>query len=166
MKRLTSLCIALLFASLQAMAQQTENNLATHLFRENVQQASLMFHPANSLLSMQQGPDNRDYSFYNKRSRTHRIIGLSLLGGGVVLGLSGVLVVNNENSNDYTRDDNTASTLFVLSAATGIASIPFMILAHANKSKAKAALKTQGAYIPGKGIIPVTGLSLSLSIGR
>lgn len=113
---------------------------------------------------------NDEYEMYNRRSRTMRVTGLSLLGVGLISGVTALLIATNNDSNRsyeaIDRDDRTSTTLFVVSAATGIASIPFMILAHANKSKAKAALKTQGAYIPGKGTIPVTGVSLAISIGR
>lgn len=109
----------------------------------------------------------KGYDFYNTKSRNQRIIGLSLLGAGLVLGVSGILVSsNNNNTTDYVQRDRTISTLFILSGATGIASIPFMILAHDSKNKARAALSGQKTFIPGKGNSYVTGLTVSIPIGK
>jgi len=114
------------------------------------------------------GPD-RDYKYYVHQSRNRRIIGLSLLGGGLICGVSAILISSNNSSRDYAvvqRTDRTVETLFILSAATGIASIPFMILAHASKNKARAALAGQKTFIPGKATKYVTGITLSIPIGK
>jgi len=110
----------------------------------------------------------KDYDYYNRKSRTLRITGLSLLGAGLVLGLSGLLVASNDNYTDYEGRDRTIRTLFVLSAATGIASIPLMVLAHVNKSKARALLSTQKTSfgIPGKAEKNIVGLTLSIPVGK
>ena len=41
-----------------------------------------------------------------------------------------------------------------------------MILAHANNHKARGDSENQGAYIPGKGVIPVTGITVAMQIGK
>lgn len=110
----------------------------------------------------------KDYDYYNRKSRTLRITGLSLLGAGLVLGLSGLLVASNDNYADPEGRDRTIRTLFVLSAATGIASIPLMVLAHVNKTKARASLSSQKTAfgIPGKAEKNIVGLTLSISVGK
>jgi len=107
----------------------------------------------------------KDYDYYNRKSRNQRITGLSLLGGGLLLGVAGALV-SSSNANSYQSNGQTAVALFIISAAAGLTSIPFMILAHASKTRARAALSTQKTYIPGKGNNYITGLSVSLPIGK
>jgi len=121
----------------------------------------------NRLASASNGYD-KDYDFYNRRSRNLRITGLSLLGGGLVLGVSALLVSGNDNNSYSDSRDRTITTLFVLSAATGIASIPFMVLAHVNKSKAKLAMKNQptGFGVPANVNKNITGLTMSIAIGK
>ena len=114
------------------------------------------------------GNNEKDYNFYNRRSKNQRIIGLSLLGAGLVLGVAGILVSSNDNYTDNEKRDRTIRDLFILSAATGIASIPFMVMAHASKNKARAALSSQKTSfgIPGKAEKNITGLTLSIPIGK
>jgi len=121
----------------------------------------------NKLTSASNGYD-KDYNFYNRRSRNMRIAGLSLLGGGLVLGVSALLVSGNDYSTYSDSRDRTITTLFVLSAATGIASIPFMVLAHVNKSKARLAMKNQptGFGVPANVHKNITGLTMSIPIGK
>lgn len=110
----------------------------------------------------------KDYDYYNRKSRNLRITGLSLLGAGLVLGLSGLLVASNDNYTDSEGRDRTIRTLFVLSAATGIASIPLMVLAHVNKTKARTSLSSQKTSfgIPGKTEKNIIGLTLSIPVGK
>jgi hypothetical protein len=113
----------------------------------------------------------KDYAYYNRKSRNQRITGLSLLGGGLVLGVAGILVTSSNSTYsdvNYESRGETAVTLFILSAATGIASIPFMILAHVNKTKARAALSVQKTSfgIPGMTEKNIAGLTVSIPIGK
>ncbi len=114
------------------------------------------------------GPD-KDYAFYMHRSKNLRITGVSLLGAGLILGVSGLLVSSsNSNPNNYDSRDQTIASLFIASAATGIASIPFMVLASVNKQKAKLMLSNQktGFGVPAKVSKDITGITLALPIGR
>ncbi len=121
-----------------------------------------------SLYPAYENVPKKDHEYYNRKSRNLRTAGLSLLGAGLVLGLSGILVASNDNYADSERRDRTIRTLFVLSAATGIASIPLMVLAHVNKSKARALLSTQKTSfgIPGKAEKNIVGLTLSIPVGK
>lgn len=107
----------------------------------------------------------KDFDYYNRKSRNQRITGLSLLGGGLLLGGAGILSANSVSSN-YDSNGETSAALFIVSAAAGFASIPFMILAHVNKSKARATLSTQKTFIPGKADKNITGLTISIPIGK
>ena len=170
MKRFFQAVLLVLFAVSPAKAQQAttpglvNNNTAT------TKQAAVAHLSMASLLAMDTDQAGPDYNLYKKRARTHRTIGLSLLGAGVVLGVTGIIVASADDGDNYNgfgeRNDDAAATLFLFSAATGVASIPFMILAHANNHKARAILKNQGAYIPGKGVIPVTGITVAMQIGK
>lgn len=125
----------------------------------------------SSFLNLTDGGDPvKDYAYYNRQARTMRITGLSLLGAGLVSGVTALLIATNYDPNaSYEateRKSRTATTLFVVSAVTGIASIPFMILAHAQKNKARAALSTQKTFIPGKSNIDITGITVSVPIGK
>ena len=162
---LCSTCLLLLVCN----TSNAQESLASNTINAALKNADHFFVPAvgqSTLAAIPDKNDNRDYQLYKRRSRTMRITGLSLLGGGVVLGVTALLMATDNTSNYSNSRDNTIGTLFVLSAVTGIASIPFMILAHANNHKARTILKNQGAYIPGKGAIPVTGLAVSVSIGK
>ncbi|MEO6253698.1 MAG: hypothetical protein ABIO79_10345 [Ferruginibacter sp.] len=116
------------------------------------------------------GDPVKDYAYYNRQARTMRITGLSLLGVGLATGVIALLIsTNNDYNGDYEaaeRRDKTATTLFVVSATTGIASIPFMIIAHAKKNEAKATLTKQKTFIPGKGNTYITGITVSVPIGN
>lgn len=155
--------------STATIAQQTqpiavaENHTATKSFLQIPNNTTL----ENKLTSAFSGYD-KDYNFYNRRSRNLRITGLSLLGGGLILGVSALLVSSNDNSTYSDSRDRTITTLFVLSAATGIASIPFMVLAHVNKSKAKLAMKNQptGFGVPANVNKNIAGLTMSITIGK
>ncbi len=166
MKQLLPAVVLILLAICPAKAQHaTTAGLASKNHTSFTKPVS-----AASLLAMDTKQAGPDYNLYKKRARTHRTIGLSLLGAGVVLGATGIIVASADDNDPNTgfgeRNDDAAATLFLFSAATGVASIPFMIIAHVNNSKAKAILKNQGAYIPGRGTVPVAGVTVSIPIGK
>ena len=141
--------------------------------QDNVQVNTVSYYKLTSALllskknindSYMSGPE-KDHNHYMHQSKTLKIIGLSLLGGGVALGIGGVIYV----SKDSYYQESTASTLFLTSCILGVASIPCMVLAHVNKTKAKklsmASQKTS-FNIPGKAEKDIIGLSLSIPIGK
>lgn len=170
MKQCLAAIVFIFFATCPAKAQQASTTDRTNSNKAVVNQFPLTPVSVASLLAMDTDQAGPDYNLYKKRARTHRTIGLSLLGAGVVLGVTGIIVASADDGDTYNgfgeRNDDAAATLFLFSAATGVASIPFMILAHANNHKARAILKNQGAYIPGKGVIPVTGITVAMQIGK
>lgn len=93
------------------------------------------------LLLMNAGPE-KDYDFYKHRSKNQRIVGWATLGGGLLLGVGGILAANSV-ANNHTGHSSLPGVLFVASAAAGVVSIPFMIMAGVNKRKANALIKTQ-----------------------
>ena len=110
------------------------------------------------------GPE-KDYNYYMHQSRDLRIIGLSLLGGGLALGIVGVIYAT---TNTYYNEE-TVGALFLTSCILGVASIPCMVLAHVNKTKAKklsVANQKTSFNIPGKAEKNIIGLSFSVPIGK
>lgn len=142
---------------------QTKDAYPDQLNKSFVQSKTLLIgdNPFN-----ENGPD-KDYNYYNRKSRNQRITGLSLLGGGLVLSGIGVLLVTSSSQNyNNSGKDYTAVVLFGIGAAAGLASIPFMIMAHSSKNKARATLSTQKIFIPGKADKYITGLTVSIPIGK
>ncbi len=110
----------------------------------------------------------KDHDFYMHRSKTQRTIGLVLLGGGVLIsGVGALLAFDNAEVYNQSRG-NTGAALLIVGAAAGIASIPFMILAHASHNKARAMVTTQptGFGVPSKVSKNITGITMSIPIGK
>lgn len=117
--------------------------------------------------SFAQYPPSGDYDHYMHQCHTYRIIGLSLLGAGLV---SSALALLETGSTNYKNGNaNAAPALFIIGAAAGLTSIPFMILAHASKNKARLAASNQktgfGPLAPGISK-DITGISVSIPIGK
>lgn len=133
---------------------------------------SIRFATNGQRFSLPAPDDDRGYDFYKKRARTQRIIGLSLLGVGLISGGIGLLEATKEvDYTDYAasdRADRAAVTAFVISGVTGIASIPFMVLAHASNHKAKVMLKSQktGLGVPANVSKDYAALSITIPIGK
>lgn len=107
----------------------------------------------------------KDHAFYMQRSRNQKTAGLVLLGSGVLLsGIGLIISTRNDASFDQTE---TGVIIMGVGAAAGIASIPLMIMAHANRNKAKLMLSNQatGYGIPFKSG-ELTGVTLSVALGR
>ncbi|MEO6490974.1 MAG: hypothetical protein ABIO04_13615 [Ferruginibacter sp.] len=116
----------------------------------------------------------KDYDYYMKRRKINKMVGWSLLGGGLLFSGVGLILAatvpsynyNDPNSyNSVERHDNATGVCLVVGAVAGIASIPFMIIATANHNKAKLLMTEQktGAYIPAiKGNIK--GLTLAIRL--
>jgi hypothetical protein len=110
----------------------------------------------------------KDHDLYLQRSRNQRITGLVLLGTGLVSSGIAVLLATSNNTNYNSNNGSTAVALFIIGAATGIASIPFMVLAHVNKNKAKVEVTGQktGFGLPRNIGKEITGITLSIPIGK
>ena len=163
----TILILATLIACHITTTAQQEQSLISNL-NAGIEKNIMVFPgtgQANSVSSSVNSNTDNEYESYKPRSRNLRITGLSLLGGGLIMGVSALLISSNNNSYSDSRD-KTITTLFILSAATGIASIPLMVLAHVNNTKARAAMSTQKTFIPGKGNSYLTGITLSLPVGK
>lgn len=164
MKKITLLAASFALGLFTAKAQFTSVSKDQTAFQQTKIAPPSYFETGQSLELKQTGPD--DASVYRKKSRTNMTIGLVLLGTGLVSGVVGVLVAND---NDINSDNGSAAaTLFIISAVTGAASIPFMAMAMSNHHKAKAAMKnekTGWGMPPGKSR-DLYGLSLSLPLSR
>lgn len=150
-------------ANAQFTSSTSDNNQSLSLNRSYLTE-SLMF-PGNQTNQFNSDPVI-DPQVYKKRKRTFLTVGLVLLGTGLISGGAGLLLAN-DNSYD-SRNGDAAATLLVVSAVTGIASIPFMSLSLAANNRYKAAIKSQPtAYgLPRNISKQVTGLSLSIPIGN
>lgn len=129
--------------------------------------------PKNMYSAGNNGPD-KDYDFYLRKSKSQRIVGWATLGAGLVLSGVGLLIASNSESSvdiygNVTNDNTTtAAVITIAGAASGIVSIPFMIMASANKHKAKLMLKSQptGFGVPPNVNRNITGISMSIPIGK
>lgn len=120
----------------------------------------------NNYLTMNYSPD-KDQEFYKRRSKNYRIVGWSTLGAGVVLSGVGILLANGDYASTH-PNSNTAGVLTVAGAASGIVSIPFMIMASVYKHKASAMVNSQrtGFGTPPNVSSYITGITVSIPLGN
>ena len=114
------------------------------------------------------GPE-KDHDFYMRRSKIYRIVGWSTLGGGIVLSGLGLLIGSSIHANNIDYGDYTIPGLLLATgAASGIVSIPFMIMATAYKHKAKLMISNQktGFGVPSGVSRDITGITISFPIGK
>ena len=114
------------------------------------------------------GP-GEDADFYMQRSKNYRIVGWSTLGAGLVASGAGLLIATNSSNTFYNdANDNAAAIFFLVGAVSDITSIPFMIMATSYKHKAKAMITSQktGFGVPGKVSKDITGITLTIPIGK
>lgn len=165
MKKIILILALLISVHLKTKAQQVNQLIAPV---ENNTFSKKMY------LSVSNPPD-KDADFYLRRSKNQRIVGWTTLGGGIVLSGIGLLAaINSEGSTldqygNYREDDNTtiAAVLLIAGGLSGITSIPFMIMASANKHKARLMLKNQST---GFGVPPavnknIPGISVVIPLG-
>jgi len=152
------LLLTLLFSLIKVTKAQQEIQL-------NSGMVSYTGNPVSLTLAYS-GPD-KDYDFYMRRSKNYRVVGLSTLIGGVVLSGIGLLIANAEYSSNQ-NSTNMAGVLIVIGAASGIVSIPFMIMASAYKRKAKLMITNQktGIGIPSNVSKDITGITFQIPIGK
>ena len=159
---LTSTIILLIATAIQAQQPQPVDQLASSTV------TSLTPRSFNQVFMANNGYNTpeKDQAFYKRQSKTQLTIGLVLLGTGLVSSGAALLVANGNDVNS--NNGSTIATLFVIGAATGIASIPFMAMSLASHNKAKAFVNNQktglGSYTDGNK--DVTGVTLSIPIGR
>lgn len=117
-------------------------------------------------LTMNYGPD-KDPEFYKRRSKNYRIVGWSTLGAGIVLSGIGILLASGDYATNN-ANSNTAGVLTVAGAASGVVSIPFMIMASVYKHKAKAMVENQktGFGMPPNVGSYITGITVTIPLGN
>lgn len=155
--------------------QETQSTTATYLtaikFTSFPEQNTFS---KNGYLSGKNDTD-KDYNYYMQKSKRQRTVGWVTLGSGIVLSGIGLLIAgNSEPTTDIygnlIDDDNSsiAAVLTIAGAASGIVSIPFMIMASSNRHKAKVILKAQktGFGVPQNVDKNIMGVTMRLPIGR
>ncbi|MGC4235283.1 MAG: hypothetical protein QM594_20095 [Niabella sp.] len=112
-----------------------------------------------------------DYEKYIKKSKAQRTAAWIMLGGGTVVGVTG-LVIGINNITLFGGEPNTESkiggAMFVAGALSMVGSVPFFISSGANKRKARVLLKNENVkignkYLPGSNY---TAVSISIPIDR
>lgn len=160
----TMLLLTILMVLQTITKAQQENQFIAEKLKSNAVPS-----PAKSsyaFVSYKNGPE-KDADIFLRRSRNQRIVGWSTLGGGILLSGIGILVANG----DYATNNNNASLAAVLTiagAVSGIVSIPFMIMASANRHKAHVLLNNTktGFGVPPGVSNHITGITISLPIGK
>lgn len=102
---------------------------------------------------------------YLKKSRTHKIIGFSLLGTGFLATVGGIIVSESywNSENDLYYDLGPAMAGVGLSMM--VSSIPLFIIGAKNKGRAEVLLHDQKIFGRGAGIpqrIPAIGIGIPL----
>ena len=107
----------------------------------------------------------KDYSYYMKKKKNMLTAGLVTLGAGLALSGVGLITASNSTSIDT---DATAAILLIAGAASGIASIPLMIMATVYGHKAKLEFSNQktGFGVPSNVSKNIAGITMSIPIGK
>lgn len=115
----------------------------------------------------------KDYHYYMTKSKNNFTAGCVTLGSGVLLGVVGIIFASaddgsRDNGWGNEKNDDEAAVLFLCSAASGIASIPLMIMGSVYRHKAKVMLKAQktGFGVPQNVDKNIMGVTMSLPIGK
>jgi len=106
------------------------------------------------------------YAFYMKKHKANRTTGFLLLGGGLVMAVSGVasgvsggVVTSGSSSAKYKGEG-----LFYAGCVTTLTSIPFFVFSAINKRKAKVTLKKESLSMDNISKSKYTAISLKLSL--
>lgn len=107
----------------------------------------------------------KDYAYYMRQKKNNLTAGLITLDAGLALSGIGWISASNSTSIDT---DATAAILLIAGAASGIASIPLMIIASVYGHKAKLEFRNQktGFGVPSKVSKNITGITMSIPIGK
>ena len=142
MKKLI-LILSLIITMHAAVKAQDENQLKT--YRHYTALTTVALKGDNTyLIGMYSHSNNapaKDYDYYMHKRKNNLTAGLVTLGGGLVFSGIGLLMADINSSNDATWE--IGGILLITGAVSGLVSIPFMIMAGANKHKARALLNTQ-----------------------
>ena len=154
MKKILLTLGLIIAAQLATKAQQEKQFIAA----ANYTTLKSMYSSGNNL------PD-KDYDYYMRKRKNSLIAGWVTLGAGVAL--SGIAWITSANSKSF-DNDATAGVLFIAGAASGIASIPCMIMATVNKHKAKMQLGSQktGFGVPAGVSKDIVGITFKVGIGK
>lgn len=163
-KIITVLLVTVVLCTVTNAQFQVKNNLPVPNSTELLSTTSLI-NQAEVLQGFANSPV-KDYAFYMRHCHNMRITGLVLLGTGLVSSGIALILATNNNSSYNNNNGNTVVALFIVGAATGIASIPFMVLAHVNKNKARAMLTTQKTGFDNRSLINknINGITITLPL--
>lgn len=122
--------------------------------------------PDNSA-SKQAGIDLRLGQSYLKKSRTHKIIGFSLLGAGFAATIGGILIDESylNSSNDIYYPVGAA--IAVIGVSMMATSIPFFIIGAKNKGRAEVLLRDEKIFGRSAGIPKsIHGIGIAIPLAR
>lgn len=108
----------------------------------------------------------KDYDYYMAKRKNNLTAGLVTLGAGVLLSGIGLLIATPANAS--LDNAATGGVITVIGAASGIASIPCMIMATVYKHRAKMQLSSQktGFGVPPGVSKDIVGVTLKIGIGK
>ena len=155
MKKIILILGLIIVAQLETKAQQEKQFIEVgHYTSFNAK-----YSPGNNL-------PEKDYNYYMQKRKNMLTVGLVTLGAGLVLSGIGLLIATPANASF----DNAATggVITIIGAASGIASIPFMIMATVYKNKAKVQLSTQktGFGVPPGVSKDIVGITFKIGIGN
>ncbi len=162
MKKLNLLAVAMLFIQLQTSAQQEKQSdvaFGYQTLKGNV------VNLANSKYESANYSDLKDYAYYLQKKKNNLTAGLVTLGAGLAFSGIGLITASNSSNID---SDVTAAVFLIVGAASGIASIPLMVMANVYGHKAKISLSNQktGFGLPSRADKNIAGLTISIPFGK
>ncbi len=166
MKKIILIFGIIFFINNESNAQQQNQDIASagySLHKSNtIIKENIFFNLSNN--PGYKGPA-KDYDYYIHKKKNNLTAGLVTLGAGLVL--SGIALITSSNSKSF-DNDATAGVLFIAGAASGIASIPLMIMAHVYGHKAKLELSNQktGFGMPPGVSKDIVGITFKIGIGN
>lgn len=155
MKKIIFILGLIIIAQLQTKAQQENQFLAA----ANFTSLKTKYSPVKNL-------PNKDYNYYMDKRKNNLTAGLVTLGAGVLLSGIGLLIATNSSAS--LDDAATGGVITAIGAASGIASIPCMIMATVYKHKAKMQLSSQktGFGVPPGVSKDIVGVTFKIGIGH
>ncbi|HEX2684744.1 MAG TPA: hypothetical protein VHL77_12455 [Ferruginibacter sp.] len=171
MKKIIVLIALFMAVKLNTKAQQDNQFTASAFLKQPTQDNTF-----NNMYSWSNTDPAKDADYYLRKSKNQRTVGWVTLGSGILLSGIGVLILSNDDGGsfdaygNYQYDNNTnvGGVILALGAASGIVSIPFMIMASVNKHKARVMLKNEqtGFIVPPGVSKNIPGLSVAIQLGN